>query len=39
MLPAAMLTPLQILPELPAGHRYVYDPERKQLMVEMPAKE
>ena len=24
------------LPELPAGHRYVYDPEKAQLMVEHP---
>ena len=27
------------LPELPAGHRYVYDPERGELMVERPASE
>ncbi len=27
------------LPELPAGHRYVYDPERGELMVERPAAE
>lgn len=26
------------LPELPEGHRYVYDPEREELMVERPAK-
>jgi hypothetical protein len=26
------------LPELPAGHRYVYDPEREELMVERPKK-
>jgi hypothetical protein len=25
------------LPDLPAGHRYVYDPETEQLMVEKPA--
>jgi len=25
------------LPELPAGHRYVYDPQQEQLMVERPA--
>ncbi len=25
------------LPELPAGQRYVYDPEQGQLMVERPA--
>jgi len=24
------------LPELPAGHRYVYDPKQEQLMVERP---
>ena len=24
------------LPELPAGHRYVFDPEQEQLMVERP---
>ena len=24
------------LPELPAGHRYVYDPKTEQLMVEHP---
>lgn len=26
------------LPELPAGHRYVYDPQRGELMVERPAR-
>jgi hypothetical protein len=26
------------LPQLPPGHRYVFDPEKKQLMVEKPAK-
>ncbi|MGH8570124.1 MAG: hypothetical protein ACREXU_19490, partial [Gammaproteobacteria bacterium] len=26
------------LPELPPGHRYVYDPETEELMVERPAK-
>ena len=25
------------LPELPAGHRYVYDPKQEQLLVERPA--
>lgn len=25
------------LPELPEGHRYVYDPKTEQLMVEKPA--
>lgn len=25
------------LPELPPGHRYVYDPQRGELMVEIPA--
>lgn len=25
-----------VLPELPAGHKYVYDVEKKQLMVEHP---
>lgn len=25
------------LPELPAGHRYVYDPKKGELMVEKPA--
>lgn len=25
------------LPQLPAGHRYIYDPEKEQLMVERPA--
>jgi len=25
------------LPELPPGHRYVYDPQRGELMVERPA--
>jgi hypothetical protein len=24
------------LPQLPEGHRYVYDPEKKELMVERP---
>jgi hypothetical protein len=26
------------LPQLPPGHKYVYDPEQEQLMVETPAK-
>ncbi len=26
------------LPKLPEGHRYVYDPEKEELMVERPAK-
>jgi hypothetical protein len=26
------------LPELPAGQRYVYDPEKEELMVERPAR-
>jgi hypothetical protein len=26
-----------VLPELPAGQRYVYDPETGELMVEKPA--
>lgn len=26
------------LPQLPAGHRYVYDPQTEQLMVERPKK-
>ena len=26
------------LPELPQGQRYVYDPERKELMVERPSR-
>ena len=27
-----------VLPQLPEGHRYVYDPKRGELMVEQPAK-
>ena len=27
------------LPELPEGHRYVYDPSTEQLMVESPKQE
>jgi hypothetical protein len=27
------------LPQLPAGHRYLYDPKTEQLMVERPAPE
>jgi len=26
------------LPQLPAGQRYVYDPEKEELMVERPAR-
>ncbi len=26
------------LPELPAGHRYAYDPETGELLIEQPAK-
>jgi hypothetical protein len=33
-----IIAPNQIkLPELPAGHRYVYDPKKGELMVEKPA--
>ena len=28
-----------VLPELPRGHRYVYDPKKGELMVERPAQE
>lgn len=27
-----------VLPDLPAGHKYLYDPEREELMVEQPAR-